>query len=43
VIEDVPSIVTTGKKKIGGKFIPQNVPDVQMDNVSFHFIESAQK
>jgi hypothetical protein len=43
VIEDVPSIVTTGKKKIGGKVIPQNVPDVPMDNVSFHFIESAQK
>jgi hypothetical protein len=43
VVDDVPNIVYTGKKKIGGKLIPQNVPDVPMDNVSFHFIESAQK
>ncbi|KAK2427084.1 hypothetical protein QL285_025686 [Trifolium repens] len=44
VVEDVtPIIVTTGKKKIGGKIIPQNVPDVPMDNISFHCIESAQK
>ncbi|KAK2436585.1 hypothetical protein QL285_021571 [Trifolium repens] len=43
VVDDVPNIVSTGKKKIGGKIIPQNVPDVPMDNVSFHFIESAQK
>jgi hypothetical protein len=43
VADDVQSIMSTGKKKIGGKFIPQNVPDVPMDNVSFHFIESAQK
>ncbi|WJX32974.1 hypothetical protein P8452_21234 [Trifolium repens] len=43
VVDDKPNIVSTGKKKIGGKFIPQNVPDVPMDNISFHFIESAQK
>ncbi|WJX45738.1 hypothetical protein P8452_32599 [Trifolium repens] len=43
VVDDVPNIVSTGKKKIVGKFIPQNVPDVPMDNISFHFIESAQK
>ncbi|WJX72991.1 hypothetical protein P8452_56819 [Trifolium repens] len=43
VVHDVPNIVSTGKKKIGGKIIPQNVPDVPMDNISFHFIESAQK
>ncbi|KAK2435286.1 hypothetical protein QL285_020359 [Trifolium repens] len=43
VVDDVPNIVSTGKKKIGGKIIPQNVPDVPMDNISFHFIESAQK
>ncbi|KAK2436492.1 hypothetical protein QL285_021484 [Trifolium repens] len=43
VVQDVPNIVSTGKKKIGGRIIPQNVPDVPMDNISFHFIESAQK
>ncbi|KAK2359714.1 hypothetical protein QL285_085060 [Trifolium repens] len=43
VVDDVPNIVSTGKKKIGGRIIPQNVPDVPMDNISFHFIESAQK
>ncbi|KAK2449275.1 hypothetical protein QL285_008484 [Trifolium repens] len=43
VVYDVPNIVSTDKKKIGGKFIPQNVPDVPMVNISFHFIESAQK
>ncbi|KAK2451875.1 hypothetical protein QL285_010887 [Trifolium repens] len=43
VVDDVPNIVSTGKKKIGGKIIPQNVPNVPMDNISFHFIESAQK
>ncbi|KAK2389364.1 hypothetical protein QL285_062958 [Trifolium repens] len=43
VVDDVPNIVSTGKKKVGGKTIPQNVPDVPMDNISFHFIESAQK
>ncbi|KAK2436234.1 hypothetical protein QL285_021237 [Trifolium repens] len=43
VVHDVPNIVSTGKKKIGGRIIPQNVLDVPMDNISFHFIESAQK
>ncbi|KAK2409967.1 hypothetical protein QL285_045362 [Trifolium repens] len=43
VVDDVPNIVSTGKKKVGGKIIPQNVPDVPMDNISFHFIESARK
>jgi hypothetical protein len=43
VVDDVPNIVSTGKKKIGGRAIPQNLPDVPMDNISFHFIESAQK
>ncbi|KAK2451004.1 hypothetical protein QL285_010094 [Trifolium repens] len=43
VVDDVSNIVSTGKKKVGGKIIPQNVPDVPMDNISFHFIESAQK
>ncbi|KAK2451819.1 hypothetical protein QL285_010835 [Trifolium repens] len=43
VVHDVPNIVSTSKKKIGGRIIPQNVPDVPMDNISFHFIESAQK
>ncbi|KAK2367659.1 hypothetical protein QL285_080922 [Trifolium repens] len=47
VVDDVPhitsNIVSTGKKKIGGKIITRNVPNVPMDNISFHFIESAQK
>ncbi|KAK2367751.1 hypothetical protein QL285_081003 [Trifolium repens] len=43
VVDDVSNIVSTGKKKVGGKIIPQNVPDVPMDNISFHFIEIAQK
>ncbi|KAK2386046.1 hypothetical protein QL285_059986 [Trifolium repens] len=43
VVDDVPNIVSTGKKKVGGKIVPQNVLDVPMDNISFHFIESAQK
>ncbi|KAK2436691.1 hypothetical protein QL285_021664 [Trifolium repens] len=43
VVHDVPNIVSAGKKKIGGRIIPQNVLDVPMDNISFHFIESAQK
>ncbi|WJX12364.1 hypothetical protein P8452_02874 [Trifolium repens] len=37
-----PSIVSAKKKK-AGRSIPQNVPDVSMDNVSFHFSASAAK
>ncbi|KAK2456514.1 hypothetical protein QL285_003874 [Trifolium repens] len=40
--ENAPSIVSAKKKK-AGRSIPQNVPDVQMDNVSFHFSASAAK
>ncbi|KAK2417317.1 hypothetical protein QL285_039630 [Trifolium repens] len=39
---NAPSIVSTQKKK-AGRSIPQNVPDVPMDNVSFHFPTSAAK
>jgi hypothetical protein len=42
VEEDAPSIVST-KRRVAGRFIPPNVPDVPMDNVSFHFIDSAAK
>ncbi|KAK2374222.1 hypothetical protein QL285_075199 [Trifolium repens] len=42
VEEDAPSIVST-KRRVAGGFIPPNVPDVPMDNVSFHFIDSAAK
>jgi hypothetical protein len=42
VEEDAPSIVST-KRRVAGRFIPPNVPDVLMDNVSFHFIDSAAK
>ncbi|KAK2367196.1 hypothetical protein QL285_080507 [Trifolium repens] len=40
--QNAPSIVSTQKKK-AGRSIPQNVPDVPMDNVSFHFSVSAAK
>ncbi|KAK2454193.1 hypothetical protein QL285_001782 [Trifolium repens] len=40
--ENAPSIVTAQKKK-AGRSIPKNVPDVPMDNVSFHFSASAAK
>jgi hypothetical protein len=39
---NAPGIVSTQKKK-AGRSIPQNVPDVLMDNVSFHFSASAAK
>ncbi|KAK2443138.1 hypothetical protein QL285_014270 [Trifolium repens] len=39
---NAPDIVSTQKKK-AGRSIPQNVPDVPMDNVSFHFPTSAAK
>ncbi|KAK2444344.1 hypothetical protein QL285_015374 [Trifolium repens] len=39
---NVPGIVSTQKKK-AGRSIPQNIPDVPMDNVSFHFSNSAAK
>ncbi|KAK2449483.1 hypothetical protein QL285_008676 [Trifolium repens] len=39
---NAPGIVSTQKKK-AGRSIPQNVPDVPMDNVSFHFSNSAAK
>ncbi|KAK2394929.1 hypothetical protein QL285_056706 [Trifolium repens] len=40
--QNAPSIVSRQKKK-AGRSIPQNVPDVPMDNVSFHFSASAAK
>ncbi|KAK2390771.1 hypothetical protein QL285_064285 [Trifolium repens] len=42
VEEDAPSIVSA-KRKVAGRSIPPNVPDVPMDNVSFHFSASAAK
>ncbi|KAK2424095.1 hypothetical protein QL285_034493 [Trifolium repens] len=39
---NAPGIVSTQKKK-AGRSIPQNVPDVPMDNVFFHFSASAAK
>ncbi|KAK2389793.1 hypothetical protein QL285_063359 [Trifolium repens] len=39
---NAPGIVSTQKKK-AGRSIPQNIPDVPMDNVSFHFSASAAK
>ncbi|KAK2369702.1 secreted RxLR effector protein [Trifolium repens] len=42
VEDNAPSIVSA-KRRIGGRFIPPNVPDVLVDNVSFHFIDGAAK
>jgi hypothetical protein len=40
---DVVSIGLSGRKKIHGKKIPQNVPDAPMDNVSFHSLAFAHR
>ncbi|XP_057418587.1 uncharacterized protein LOC130712791 [Lotus japonicus] len=40
---DVPDISTTARKWMKGKKIPQHVPDAPVDNVSFHFPNSAQR
>ncbi|KAK2372379.1 hypothetical protein QL285_073517 [Trifolium repens] len=39
---NAPGILSTQKKK-AGRSIPQNIPDVPMDNVSFHFSNNAAK
>ncbi|KAK2352764.1 hypothetical protein QL285_090477 [Trifolium repens] len=41
-VVNAPGILSTQKKK-AGRSIPQNIPDVPMDNVSFHFSNSAAK
>jgi ribosomal protein S10 len=41
--EDVQNIVKSGKNKIAGKGIPENIPPSPMDNVTFHSKESVQK
>ncbi|KAK2352163.1 hypothetical protein QL285_096477 [Trifolium repens] len=41
-VVNAPDILSTQKKK-AGRSIPQNVPEVPMDNVSFHFSNSAAK
>jgi hypothetical protein len=40
---DVLDITTSGKKRIGGRKVPANVPLAPMDNVSFHLEVNAQK
>ncbi|KAK2402321.1 hypothetical protein QL285_051853 [Trifolium repens] len=40
---NVLDITTSGKKRIGGRRIPANIPPAPMDRVSFHSEESAQK
>ncbi|KAK2402299.1 hypothetical protein QL285_051833 [Trifolium repens] len=40
---DVLDITTAGKKRIGGRRIPANIPPAPMDRVSFHSEESAQR
>jgi hypothetical protein len=40
---DVPYIMTSRKKRIGGRRVPANVPPAPMDNISFHSEESVQK
>ncbi|KAK2456353.1 hypothetical protein QL285_003726 [Trifolium repens] len=41
-VVNAPGILSTQKKK-AGRSIPQNVPEVPMDNVSFHFSNNAAK
>ncbi|XP_057418575.1 uncharacterized protein LOC130712775 [Lotus japonicus] len=43
VEEDVEDILPSEKKKYAGKRIPQCVPDVRIDNVSFHAEGNVQK
>ncbi|MCH82682.1 envelope-like protein [Trifolium medium] len=43
VPEDALDIATTGRKKIGGKRVPENIPPVPLDNISFHSEENVQK
>ncbi|KAK2354968.1 hypothetical protein QL285_092426 [Trifolium repens] len=40
---DVLDITTAGRKRIGGRRIPANIPPAPMDRVSLHSEESAQK
>ncbi|KAK2402066.1 hypothetical protein QL285_051616 [Trifolium repens] len=40
---NVLDITTSGKKRIGGRRIPANIPPAPMDRVSFHSEESAQR
>ncbi|KAK2382851.1 hypothetical protein QL285_070364 [Trifolium repens] len=40
--QNAPGIVSA-KRRVAGRTIPPNVPDVPMDNVSFHFSASAAK
>lgn len=43
VEDDILEIVTTPRRKIGGKKVPLNVIDSSLDNVSFHFVANIQK
>jgi hypothetical protein len=38
---NVLNITTSGKKRIGGRRVPTNIPPAPMDRVSFHSEESA--
>ncbi|KAK2381627.1 hypothetical protein QL285_069218 [Trifolium repens] len=40
---NVLDITTSGKKRIGGRRVPANIPPAPMDRVSFHSEESAQR
>ncbi|MCI40920.1 envelope-like protein, partial [Trifolium medium] len=43
VRHNVINIGISGRKKIGGKKIPQNIPDAPVDNVSFHSLKFAHR
>jgi small nuclear ribonucleoprotein (snRNP)-like protein len=43
VEEDVPDIIPSASKKSAGNKIPQNVTDVPIDKVSFHYLENTQR
>ncbi|XP_057418549.1 uncharacterized protein LOC130712747 [Lotus japonicus] len=40
---DVSDIDMTAKKRMSGRRVPVNVPEAPLDNISFHFVESASR
>ncbi|XP_057452504.1 uncharacterized protein LOC130744332 [Lotus japonicus] len=43
VESDVSNIDTTARKRMSGRRIPMNVQEAPLDNISFHFVESASR
>lgn len=43
VEHDIPDIVPSTRKKTYGKKVPDNIPEVLIDNISFHYVENVEK